>query len=254
MIRILTVAQNTFREAMRDKVLHVLLGFAGFSILASKALGWISIGQDLKIIKDITLASASLFGVLIAIFVGTSLIYKEMDKRTLYTILAQPMRRWEFVLGKYMGLAGLLGVVVAVMGIVSAVYILLMGGRLDGVYFIALLLILVKLLLVTAFAILLSAMSTPILGAVIVFVVYVFGHATGVFRDLPPQFEGTFAKTLLENLYYVLPNLSNFDLRAEAANGVPVNPWYVAYAIVYGACYTAALLLLAVLAFERKDV
>src|SRR5690606_20767780 len=96
-MRVWILAQNTFRESVRDKVLYVLLLFAIASVLGSKAIGWISIGQDIKIVKDFTLASISVFGALIAIFVGTSLLYKEIDKRTLYTILSQPMRRWEFV-------------------------------------------------------------------------------------------------------------------------------------------------------------
>ena len=253
-MRILAVARNTFREAVRDKVLYVLLFFAAVAVFGSKALGWISIGQDLKIVKDICLASTSVFGALIAIFVGTSLVYKEIDKRTLYTILSQPMHRYEFILGKYFGLAGLIAVVVLTMTGVSSAYVLLLGGALEKVYFLALLLIFWKLLLVTAFALLMSSLSSPILGAVIVFCGYVFGHATGVFLDLPPQFDGAVAKQLLEIAYYVLPNLGNFDLRAEAANGVPVSAAYVAYVLVYGTAYTAVLLTLAAVAFENKDV
>lgn len=160
-MRVLTVAQNTFREAVRDKVLYVLLFFAAVTIFGSKALAWISIGQDIKIVKDISLAATSIFGVLIAIFVGTSLVYKEIDKRTLYTILSQPMHRYEFILGKYFGLMGLLAVVTLIMTGVSALYVLILGGGLDGVYFLAVLLIFWKLLLVTAFAVLMSALSSP---------------------------------------------------------------------------------------------
>ena len=253
-MRILAIARNTFREAVRDKVLYVLLFFAAVTIAGSKALGWISIGQDIKIVKDITLAATSIFGALIAIFVGASLIYKEVDKRTLYTILARPMDRWEFVIGKYLGLLALLAVVVVIMTGTSAAYILLLGGQLDTVYLLASLLIFFKLMVVTALALVTSALSSPILGAIIVFCFYVFGHATGVFLDLPPQFDGTFVKTLLEAVYYIVPNLANFDLRSEAANGVPVNPVYVACVILYGLGYTGVLLLLATLAFERKDL
>jgi ABC-type transport system involved in multi-copper enzyme maturation permease subunit len=253
-MRVWIVAQNTFRESVRDKVLYVLLFFAVAAILGSKALGWISIGQDIKIVKDITLASVSVFGALISIFVGTSLLYKEIDKRTLYTIVSQPMHRWEFVLGKYLGLMQLLAVAVALMTVLSAAYILLLGGAVDGAYFLAALLIYWKLLLVTAFAVLLSALASPILGAVIVFCLYLFGHATGVFIDLPEQFDGTTAKTLLEVCYYVFPNLANFDIAAEAANGVPVSPAYVAYVLAYGALYTTVVLLFATIAFDGKDL
>jgi ABC-type transport system involved in multi-copper enzyme maturation permease subunit len=253
-MRLLAVAQNTFRESVRDKVLYVLLFFAAVTILGSKALGWISVGQDIKIVKDISLASTSVFGALIAIFVGTSLVYKEIDKRTLYTILAQPMHRWEFVVGKYCGLAALLAVVTVVMTGVAAGYVLLLGGELGAVYFQAVVLIYWKLLLVTAVALLLSTATSPILGAIIVFSLYVFGHATGVFLDLPAQFDGTFAKQLLEVIYYVIPNLSNFDIRAEAANEVAVSGAYIVWALAYGTGYTVVLLLIATLSFEGKDV
>lgn len=253
-MRMIAVAQNTFREAIRDKVLYVLLFFAAVAIFGSKALGWISIGQDIKIVKDLSLAAMSIFGVLIAIFVGTSLVYKEIDKRTLYTIISQPMHRFEFVLGKYFGLMAILAVVVAVMTGVAALYVLLLGGELDALFFQAALLTFWKLLLITAFALLMSSLTSPILGALIVFSFYVFGHATGIFMDLPPHFDGTPAKWILEMAYYALPNLANFDIRAEAANEVAVSGAYILWTLAYGTLYTAFLLLLAVLAFEEKDV
>ncbi len=253
-MRILAVAQNTFREAIRDKILYVLLFFAAATIIGSKALGWISIGQDIKIVKDLSLAAMSVFGVLIAIFIGTSLVYKEIDKRTLYTIISQPIHRFEFILGKYLGLMAILAVVVSAMTLVASVYVLLLGGQLDSIFFLAALLVFWKLLLLTAFAILLSSLTSPILGAMIVFSFYIFGHATGIFTDLPPHFDGTSAKWLLEGIYYVIPNLSNFDIRAEAANEVAVSTKYVLWAMAYGTLYTAFLLLLAILAFEEKDV
>jgi ABC-type transport system involved in multi-copper enzyme maturation permease subunit len=253
-MRILAVAHNTFREAIRDKVLYVLLFFAAAAILGSKAIGWVSIGQDIKIMKDISLASVLIFGVLIAIFVGTNLVYKEIDKRTLYTIISRPMRRYEFILGKYLGLAFVLAVVTFIMTAAGALYVAALGGAVSLIYFLSALLIYCELLLITAFAVLLSTLTSPILGALIVFSVFLFGHATSILVDLPQQLEGTAAKYLLRAVYYVVPNLSNFNIRAEAANGMDISLSYVAWAIAYGTIYTAMLLILASLAFERKDV
>lgn len=253
-MRVLAVAHNTFREAVRDKVLYVLVFFALATLLGSKALGWISIGQEIKIVKDFSLASVSVFGVLIAIFVGTSLVYKEIDKRTVYTILCRPMARYEFVLGKYFGMAALLGVVTAVMGAVGAGYTALLGGAIDATYGYAVLLTYWELLMVTAFATLFSSLTSPILGAIIVFCIYVVGHATTILIDLPAHFDGTTAKKVLEAVYYVVPNFSNFNIRAEAANNVAVPFEYVAWAMAYGAVYSAMLLALAAIAFENKDV
>lgn len=253
-MRILAVAQNTFREAVRDKVLYVLLFFAASTVLGSKALGWISIGQDIKIVKDISLAAVSIFGVLIAIFVGTNLIYKEIDKRTIYTIICRPMARYEFILGKYLGMAFLLGIVTIVMTLVTAAYVLFLGGTIDATFFLAVVLIYWELLLITALAVLLSSLTSPILGAIIVFSAFIVGHATGILIDLPDHFEGTVAEKILAIVYYILPNLSNFNIRAEAANGVPVAPAYVVWSMIYGTVYTVMLLVLASLAFEDKDV
>ncbi len=253
-MRILAVAQNTFRESVRDKVLYVLLLFAGVVIIGSKAVGWISIGQDIKIVKDLSLAGMSIFGALIAIFVGTSLVYKEIDKRTIYTIIAQPLYRYEFVLGKYLGLSLLILGVIVLMSVISAVYIVILGGEINHWYFIASFLIFMKLLLVTALAVMFSTLSSPILGAIIVFCFYVFGHSTGILIDLPPQFEGTWTKPILNAMYYVLPNFSNFDIRSEVVNGVPVSFAYVIYMLIYGVLYSSFFIYLAVLMFERKDV
>jgi ABC-type transport system involved in multi-copper enzyme maturation permease subunit len=252
--RIRAVVQNTFREAVRDKVLYVLLLFAGAAIFGSKALGWISIGQDIKIVKDISLAAISVFGALITIFVGTSLIYKEIDKRTVYTILCRPIFRWEFIVGKFLGLALLLLVVTVAMTAASAVYVLVLGGTVDATFLLAALLIYWKLLLLNALAVLLSSLTSPILGALIVFSVYLIGHATNILVDLPLQIRESVTGRVLEVVYYVLPNLSNFDIRAEAANDVPVAFTYVLWALAYGTIYTAMLLTLAALAFEDKDV
>jgi ABC-type transport system involved in multi-copper enzyme maturation permease subunit len=253
-MRILAVAHNTFREAVRDKVLYVLLFFAAVAIFGSKALGWISIGQDIKIVKNISLGSISVFGVLIAIFVGTNLVYKEIDKRTIYTILCRPLHRWEFILGKYLGLSGVLAVVTAVMTAVAAVYVWMLGGATDGIFFLAALLTYWQLLLVTALAVLLSTVTSPILGAIIVFCSYIVGHATGILIDLPKHFEGTFAARVMEFAYYIIPNFANFDLKREAAHSIAVAPGYVGWALLYGTVYTALLLTLAALAFEERDV
>lgn len=253
-MRIIAIAQNTFREAVRDKVLYVLLFLAAVAIFGSKALGWISIGQDLKIVKDISLAAVSVFGVLIAIFVGTNLVYKEIDKRTIYTIVCRPIFRYEFIVGKFLGLTAVLALTTLAMTALAALYVLLLGGDLTATFFLAALLVFWQLMLLTSLAVLLSSLTSPILGAFIVFAVYLVGHATRILTDLPLQIKESFAGRLLELVYFVLPNLSNFDIRAEAANGVAVAPGYVLWALGYGAVYTLMLLALASLAFEDKDV
>ncbi|MCX8064505.1 MAG: ABC transporter permease [Candidatus Hydrogenedentes bacterium] len=252
--RIFAVAVNTYRESIRDKVLYVLLFFAIVVIIGSKAIGWISIGQDIKIVKDLSLASISVFGALISIFVGTNLVYKEIDKRTIYTIISQPMPRYQFVIGKYLGLCLLITLMVTIMSLISGGYIAILGGEVNYWYFVACFLLLIKLFLVNALALLFSTLSSPILGAIMVFCFYIFGHATGIFLDLPPHIKDTPVEPILKALYYILPNFSNFDIRAEVVNGVSISMWYVVYVFVYGILYSALFVYLGVLMFENKDV
>lgn len=251
---IFSIAKNTYREAVRDRILYLLVVFGCMSILASKILGFVSIGDELKIITDISLASISVFGALIAVFVGTNLVYKEIDKRTIYTILSRPIARYEFVLGKYLGLVGLIAVTTLLMALISALYILLMGGAIGVMFFEAVFLIYIKLLLITAFSVLLSSLASPILGAIIVLSGYVFGHGTGILVDLPPQFDGTFMEKAMRGIYAVTPNLSNFDIWQEYANGMVISQTYVVWTALYGLLYTGLVLYLATVAFENKDV
>lgn len=253
-MRALTIALNTYREAVRDRILYVLLFFAGATILASKALGYISLGQDVKIIADISLAAISVFGALIAIFVGTNLVHKEIDKRTIYTILSQPVWRYEFVLGKYLGLAMLIATVTAAMGVGAGAYIVFQGGEVNITYVEAVLLIYCKLLLITGLSVLLSTITSPILGAIVVLTAYFMGHATGIMVDLPAHFDGTRSKEIIEAAYYIVPNLGNFDVWREYANGVSVPHTYVLWTVGYATVYTTILLYLATVAFQSKDV
>ena len=253
-MKIWAIATNTYREAIRDKVLYLLLAFGTISIVSSKLLGYISIGDELKIIVDISLASISVFGALIAVFVGTNLVYKEIDKRTIYTIISRPIDRYEFILGKYMGLMMLIAVTTLFMMLFSAGYILLLGGNINAVFFEAVLLIYCKLLLITAFSVLLSTLTSPILGAIIALTAYFFGHSTGILIDVPPQLQGTFSESLMAAVYFILPNLSNFDIWKEYANGIDISQTYVAWTVLYGAMYTTLLLFLAAMVFENKDV
>src|SRR6188508_1847596 len=109
------VAVNVFKESVRDKVLYNLVVFAVLLMSASYLIGELTAGQDVKIIKDLGLAAISIFGLLIAVFIGVGLVWKEVEKRSIYSLLAKPITRAEFLLGKYLGLALTLIVNVAVM-------------------------------------------------------------------------------------------------------------------------------------------
>lgn len=249
---IVAIALNTFREAVRDRILYLMLAFALVMIVASRYLSMLTIGSEVKIVKDVGLSAISVFGVLTSIFVGVSLVFKEIDKRTIYTLLAQPVRRWEFVVGKYTGLALVLTMNVAAM---SAVLLALVAtyGESPVPILPAVLLILVELLVVTAFAILFSTYTNPILAALGTVVVYGVGHLIWSFELLGRRLPEGPGRAVCEVLYWVLPNFDRLDVKALAVHGIAVEPSYLAGGALYGLGYATAVLVVACVVFERRE-
>ena len=249
---IVAIALNTFREAVRDRILYLMLAFALVMILASRFLSMLTIGSEVKIVKDVGLSAISIFGVLTAIFVGVSLVFKEIEKRTIYTLLAQPVRRWEFIVGKYTGLSLVLSMNVAAM---SAALLALVAayGESPAPLLPAVVLILVELLVVTAFAILFSASTNPILAALGTVVVYVVGHLIWSFELLKSRLPEGPGRTVCDVLYWLLPNLDRLDVKARAVHGVAIDSGYLAAGMLYGVGYAAAVLVVACVVFERRE-
>ena len=175
-MKIRAIALNTFREAIRDRILYLLFFFAAISLAFSRLLAVLTVGDRVKIIKDVGLASISVFGMLMAILIGTGLVYKEIDKKTIYTLLAKPIPRWQFLLGKFFGLALTLFIMILAMGTVFLVIVLLHTGKLESRLLLAILFIFLELVLITAVAILFSCFSTPILSSLFTLSFYLIGH------------------------------------------------------------------------------
>jgi ABC-type transport system involved in multi-copper enzyme maturation permease subunit len=252
--RILSIAANTYREAIRNRVLYVVLAFAAFFLFACRFLGSISVGQDVKIIKDMGLAAISLFSVLIAILVGTNIVFQEIERRTIYTILSKPVRRAEFVLGKYLGLCATLATAALLMSALFALQVHLIGDRLSWPLAAAIGMILLELFLITSVAVLLSCFASPLLSAVFTFGFYVIGHTIRNLLALLGYIESGAVRKLLSLLYFVLPNLDNFNIHREVVHGLPL-PWdTMGWAALYGILYIAAMLLLASLVLGRRDL
>ncbi len=247
------IAANTFREAIRDRILYGLLAFAILLIGASVALADLSIGQQERLIKDIGLAAISLMGALMAVFLGITLVSKEVERRTAYTILSKPIRRYQLVLGKYLGLAATIGVNVLVMGACLALLLAWLGFWHANVAA-ALLLILVEMLVVTAFATLFSAFTTATLAAIFTLAFFVIGHLTATLRALGERAPSEAARLVFGIVYRVLPNLEAFNLKSRVANNEAVSLVEIGLATGYGALYLTALLALAVMIFERREL
>ncbi len=251
--RIGTVALNTFRESIRDKVLVTLLVFAALVMGSARVIQPLALGEESKIIKDLGLSAITLFCVLIAVLVGGRIVYKEVEKRTIYIVLAKPVRRWEFILGKYFGLLAVLSVSLAVMTLLF--YIILFVLRVEASAYLlwSVLMTLMELAVLTAVAVLFSAFTTPITGAVFTFAVYFVGHLTRDLRLLAAMSPSPVVKFISQFLYYVLPNFANFNIRGEVVNNVLLDPSALLLATLYAVVYAATLLSISVAIFNRKE-
>lgn len=259
----LIIALNTFREAVRDKILYVLLAFGALMILVSRAIGWVSFGGENKVMTDIGLGAIWMFSGMVSIFIGTGLIYKEIDKRTLYTILSKPAERWQFLLGKYCGLLLTTLVNMTVLTVVFLGYLKISGAPVTLALGQALLLTFVEMMVVTAIAIFFSSASTPILSAIFTTVIFFAGQLTKWMVELGNNLQvrenAPWLKSALDTIYLFLPNLHNFNIRREAvlatqeSLNAAITSNEMAFAIIYGVSYTAAVLLCAHLIFNRRN-
>ncbi len=251
--RVWALATNTFREAIRDKVLLTLLVFALLVMGSAKVIQPLALGEEAKVVQDMGLAAITLFCVLIAVLVGGRLVYKEVEKRTIYIVLAKPVRRWEFIVGKYVGLMLVLAASMAIMTVGLYLILFLTGVRPSAYLLVAVVMSLFELVVVTAVAILFSTFVTPIASAVFTFAIYFVGHLSRDLRMLAAMSPLPVVKVLSQFLYYVLPNLTNFNVRGEVVHNVLLNPQALILAALYALCYAATALLISVLVFSRKD-
>lgn len=263
MKRLFAIARVTFRETARDKVLYAILFFACVLILFAWAVGQLSLHEEVRITKDIGLGGISLFGVVLSIFAGVNLVYKEIERKTLYALIPKPIARWYLVVGKYLGLVVTLGaqflLLVAVLWLALAVQ----GGHFDGPMIRATVLLFAQVVVVTAIAVFFSTFSTPYLSGLFTAGLTVIGRSTpelhalvsARFKDDPTS------GTLLHRALALLPDLHLFYVSGAMVDGKTVSlhagdyvSWsYVATASGYGALYAAVVLLLAVAIFARRD-
>ena len=251
------VALNTFREAVRDRVLYNLVFFALLMMAAAIAVGQISIGIEQTVIVSLGLSAISVIGLLISVFIGVALVSKEMDKRTLYALLAKPVRRWEFLLGKFAGLVLTLAVNTAAMAVGLLLVMIYVKHSLEGsdaavlvaVYFIWL-----KLALIVALALLFSCFTTPLLAILFTVGLYIVGLYVQELRNLPVEVMSPAMAALTRWLSYLLPNFENFNVMALAAHGRAVPVALILQNTLYTVVYCAIVLTAAAAVFSRKNL
>jgi Cu-processing system permease protein len=266
MTTVVRIAANVFKESVRDKMLYSLVLFAVVLIAASLLLSQITAGQEVKIIKDLGLAAISIIGLFIAVFIGIGLVSKEVERRSIYSLLVKPMSRPQLILGKFFGLTLTLAVNVVVM--TMALYAVLWlyaaytppelqrtweAPALDPALMKASFLIFVELTLVTAVALLFSTYSSPLWSTLFTFGLVVVGQFSADLKNFEHVLEDAPLVWLTRLLYFVLPNLATFDIKLQVVHGQFVPLAYLAFSTAYAGIYIGALLLTAMLVFARRD-
>jgi len=257
MKRIGVVALNTFREAVRDRVLYNLVFFALVMMAASVIVGQISIGIEKTVIVTLGLSAISVIGLLISVFIGVGLVSKEMDKRTLYALLAKPVRRWEFLLGKFGGLLLTLAVNTAAMGVglfLALLYLKQALERSDITVFVAVYFIWLKLALVVALALLFSCFTTPLLAILFTAGIYIAGLYVQELRDLPKDAMSPGLAAFTKWFSYLLPNFENYNVMAMAAHDRSVPGALILQNTLYTVLYCIVVLTAAMLVFSKKNL
>ena len=254
--RIYSIASNTFREAVRDRVLYNLIAFALLLSGAAILVGQISIDIEKLVVINLGLTAVSLFGIVIAIFIGIGLVSKEIEKRTLYTVLSRPVRRWEFIVGKFFGLAGTLVVNTFFMAIGVFGALLYVAHRFQGadsLIFVALYFIILEFLIICSLALLFSSFSSPLLSAVFAFSLFVIGSFADDLRGFAALTQGL-TRWIATGAAYLVPNFSALNIVSAVAHQQSISGQLILENTLYALFYTTMVLAGAVLIFERRNL
>jgi ABC-type transport system involved in multi-copper enzyme maturation permease subunit len=253
LIRMHTIASNTFREAIRNKLLYTLLGFGVLMIGAGVLLATLSYVEVNEILQDMGMAAIRFFSAGIAIFVGIGLIHNEVDRRTIFTILSKPVSRTEFLIGKWAGLTFTVWLQLVLMGIAFAIVSGMAGAPLNIGHVMAIGLIGLELMVLVAVATLFSSFTTPMLAASFSIGLWLIGHLSREVHVLGQQSDVESVSWTAGFVFEILPDFEVFNKTLEAVHGLPIAGSEVGLAVVYACGYTAGILALASIIFSRRD-
>lgn len=253
MNQVLAIALNTFRETVRDRVLTVIVLFALIMIVGGLWLGSISLDQQARMMTDFGLVSITAFGVVIAAFIAATLIRKEVEKRTVFVIFSKPVGRGAFVVGKFLGLAATLAVVMGGMGLFLFLMTLLVGGGASGMVLVATALIYVQILVVVALVVLFSTVTSGVLASVLGLGVFVAGQLSHNVLSLSRLGAGAATEAVSWVVFVVIPNFNAVDVKAAAVGEMAVDWGQVVVWGLYLAAYCVVALGAATFVMRRKE-
>lgn len=251
---VLTIASNTFKETVRNKVLYNILLVAGAALFLSMSFGDLSVFSRTQVMTDFGLATMSLTGLLLAVFIGAGMLGSEISTKTVYGILTKPVSREQFIFGKFFGLVSTLLLNFALISLVFFIAITLMGADVKISIMNAVVLLAVEMSVIVSAAIFFSSFTTPTLAAIFTIGFYISGHLNDLVDIGTKQQESVIWQTGLKFFYFLLPNLEHFNIRSRVVYDLHVPSDFIAGALFYGVLYTILLLLLSSMVFSRKDL
>ena len=254
MRKIAALAINTTREAIRNRILYSVLAFALLIVAVAAVLGSASIGDPNRYVKDFSLMSISLFGVVIAVMLGVNLLHQELSKKTIFNILSKPVPRWYFILGKYLGLLATLTLILTGMSVALAGFMFLIEGFFDWRILLATGASLLEIAIIIAFALFFSSfMVTPTLAGLFTIGCFIAGRSTQYLDYFVTEDTSPMLRVGSQVISALLPRLDHFLLADSLVHGQPLAPNTIPYLIGYALAYTATLLILTILIFERRE-
>jgi ABC-type transport system involved in multi-copper enzyme maturation permease subunit len=253
-MKTLAIARNTAREALRNKVLYSIIGFAALVVGVAALFGSASIGNQMKFVKDFSLAAISLFGVVIAVTLGVSMLSKELGRRTILNILSKPVARWQFIVGKFAGLAATLTLVVVLMTAALVGIVAAFDGAIDPGLVVAGAAVVLELVIVVAIALFFSAVVvTPTLAGMFTVAAFIAGRSAGYLAYFRGEDANPVVRALATALYWILPHLNRLEVADQVVYGDKLSWGTFGLAAGYAAAYTALLLLLTIALFQRRE-
>jgi ABC-type transport system involved in multi-copper enzyme maturation permease subunit len=250
---VLTIANQTLTEARRNRVFYSLFLFAMVVVLNAVIFTEVTVTTMDRVLKDTGLAAINVFALALTIFTGVGIINREIDRKSIYTVLAKPISRFGYILGKYLGL---LAIILITSGAMFIALLLVMKSYKTDIrpgIFLGYLGVLLEVMVLGAIAILCSSFTTSFISAFICGAIYICGHISTEFLRAVRHSDSPFRRHLGEALYYVLPNLERFNFKYQATYDQTIGSRALGMVIIFALAYVGAALLAAVVVFDRRD-
>jgi len=252
--KVWVIASNTFREALRKKTLYVLLVVAIVAIGTSRFFSFLAAEDELKMIKDVSFATIEFFGAILAIFTAISAVSGEIEKRTIYTLLAKPITRRNFIIGKFIGQSMIILLNAVLISLFFMGLLVTKKAVPDVEIFKTLLLIYVELLMIGSITLAVATFATDAFNLIFSFFLFIVGNLTVYGKQIIERTENFVLKGLGEMLYTIIPNYENFNIRDQVVVGVSVSWKYIGQTALYGVIYITIAVLVGIYFFQKREV